>query len=298
MIPLSIPLRQALGKLLLPLMIVLACLMIALGQADRPLAEHARMRVSDVLAPAYRLTRVPGVRARAILAELSTMGRMAQENARLRADNAEMRRWYQVAVTLANENEQLKASLHWIPDAVPTFVSGLAVRDAGGLYARAILLMVGGHNGAAIGDVAFDGNGLVGRVTEVGERSARVLLITDSSSRIPVQLASSHAEAIMAGDNTDHPRVIFYPQDNRPIEGERVLTGDRIDHVPAGLPIGTIHYPRPGQPVVQPLADLSRLGVVRLFDYGLSSVGSPQAPGRVARPPLPQPGLPPLLGRG
>jgi len=299
-IPFSIALRQALGKLVLPLMIVLACLIIAVGQAERGLAEQARMRIADLLGPAYRLARIPGVRVRSVLAEVNLMGQMAAENARLRAENAELRRWYQVAVTLANENEQLKASLHWIPDSAPTFVAGQAVRDAGGLYARAVLLMVGAHSGVSVGDVAFDGNGLVGRVTEVGARSARVLLITDSSSRIPVRLASSHADAIMSGDNGPTPRLIYYPQDNHPIEGESVLSSDKMDKVPAGLPIGVVHFIHGTTPVVVPLATLDRLGVVRVFNYGLSSVASPDAPGRIARPQAPPPGmmLPSILKNG
>jgi len=299
-IPFSIPLRQALGKLVLPLMIVLACLIIAAGQADRRLADEARMRIADLLVPAYRLARIPGVRVRSIVAELNLMGKMAAENARLRNENLELQRWYQVAVTLANENEQLKASLHWIPDSAPTYEAGQAVRDAGGLYSRAVLLMVGAHSGVVPGDVAFDGNGLVGRVTEVGERSARVLMITDSSSRIPVRLASSHADAIMVGDNGDTPRLIYYPQDSHPIEGERVVTGDKIDKVPAGLPIGVVHLLHGTTPVVVPLAALNHLGVVRVFNYGLSGVDSPDAPGRIVRPQLPTPGLslPSVLGHG
>ena len=49
----------------------------------------------------------------------------------------------------------------------------------------------GPNHGMTKGQIALDERGLVGRVTEVGARSARVLLITDINSRIPVTLENS-----------------------------------------------------------------------------------------------------------
>jgi len=75
------------------------------------------------------------------------------------------------------------------------------VADAGGVYARAVLLSLGPNHSVTKGQVALDDRGLVGRVTEVGTRSARVLLITDINSRVPVTLESSRARALLVGTN-------------------------------------------------------------------------------------------------
>ena len=58
---------------------------------------------------------------------------------------------------------------------------------------------------SAKGQIALDASGLVGRVTEVGDRSARVLLVTDMNSRIPVMLEASRAKAILVGANAPFP---------------------------------------------------------------------------------------------
>jgi hypothetical protein len=52
-IRLSIPLRQALAKLTLPVLIALAFGLVLLGKADAMLAERARMALADALAPIY-----------------------------------------------------------------------------------------------------------------------------------------------------------------------------------------------------------------------------------------------------
>ena len=53
MIRLSVPLRQALAKLTLPVFIVASFGLMLLGKADALLAERARMAVADALAPLY-----------------------------------------------------------------------------------------------------------------------------------------------------------------------------------------------------------------------------------------------------
>ncbi len=110
---------------------------------------------------------------------------------RLHEENDRLRQWQAVAMALDAENTALKGNLHWIPDPAPSYVTARVVADAGGVYARAVLLSTGPNHMVTKGQIALDERGLVGRVTEVGMRSARVLLITDINSRIPVTLETA-----------------------------------------------------------------------------------------------------------
>lgn len=128
------------------------------------------------------------------------------------------------------------------------------------------------------GEIALDDRGVVGRVTEVGSRSARVLLITDINSRVPVILESSGGHAIMEGTNGAFPVLRYWPEGQPPVEGERVMTSASAGAFPAGLPLGTVHYNAAHVPQVFPVADLNHLSMVRLFDYGDTGVEAPEAP--------------------
>lgn len=279
MIRLSILTRQALARLILPVLIVVSAAMILAGRAFPVVGEHARSALSDALAPIYAMVAVPLSAMRDTAYDLSQVFALRAENERLRGENDRLRRWYDVAMALNAENATLKANLHWVPDPRLSFVTAHVVADAGGVYARSVLIAIGPHNSVRKGQIALDAGGLVGRVTEVGARSARVLLLTDINSRIPVMLEGSRSRAIVGGTNGPLPKLLYVQDGVRPAEGERVLTSAEANAFPAGLLVGTVHFAG-GQPEVDPAANLQRLEVVRIFDYGLDGIVPPEAPGR------------------
>jgi rod shape-determining protein MreC len=276
MIRLSLQARQALAKLTLPVLIVAAFGLMLLGKADALLADRARLMLSDALAPLLTVMAEPVAQLRAAIIEAGALWEMREENARLRDEDEKLRRWQSIALALDAENERLKASLRWIPDPPASFVTARAVADAGGLYARAVLLAVGPNHTIKKGAIALDERGLVGRISETGARTARVLLITDINSRIPVVMETSRARAILAGTNGPRPRLLYWPDGAAPQEGERIVTSADANAFPANLPVGTVRYSASGAAEVEPEAQLQRLEIVRIFDYGLGGLPSPE----------------------
>jgi rod shape-determining protein MreC len=284
-IRLSIQARQALARLTLPVLIVFSLALMLLGRATPLVPERARISLSDALAPVYALVDAPILAARSGARSVRGVFQLESENRRLRLENDRLRHWYDVAMALDAENATLKGNLHWVPDPSLSYVTARVVADAGGVYARSVLLAVGPHSDIRHGEIALDAGGLVGRVTEVGARSARVLLITDMNSRIPVILEKNRARAMLVGANAPSPRLLYVQDGLHPEEGERVVTSAEAGAFPAGLLVGTVHYTASGQIEVTPAADLGRLEIVRIFDYGLSGIVPPEAPGRTASHP-------------
>ena len=280
MIRLSIATRQALARLTLPVLIAASFGLMLLGKADTLLADRARTALADGLSPIYALLAQPIVSIRGYVDDARDLVSLRTENARLRDENERLRRWQSIALALDAENLRLKANMHWVPDPAPSYITARVVADAGGVYARAVLLSVGPNHGISKGEIALDERGLVGRVTEVGERSARVLLITDLNSRIPVILEGSRVHAIMAGTNGPNPKLAYWPEGSPPAEGEPVVTSAEANAFPADLPVGTIHYTANHVAEIRPAAQLDKLDMVRVFDYGLHGIAAPEAPGR------------------
>ncbi|MCQ4158339.1 rod shape-determining protein MreC [Roseomonas sp. GC11] len=281
MIRLSIPLRQALSRLTMPVLIAAAFGTMLLGKADTVLVERSRMALADALAPIYGVLSEPVAALREAVQDLRYLAAMREENARLREENERLHRWQAAALALEAENGLLRRQLRYMPEAPASFHTAKVVADAGGTYARAVLLSLQPGIALRKGQVALDERGLAGRVTEVGNRSARVLLVTDMNSRIPVVLEGSRSRAILAGTNGERPRLQHWPEGTPPQDGERVVTSAEAGVFPAGLPVGVVRWSEGGAPEVELFARLDKLDLLRIFDFGLSGILPPEA---VARP--------------
>jgi rod shape-determining protein MreC len=272
----SIQARHALGRLTLPVMFIAAFGLMLVGKVDTVLVERARVAVYDASAPIYAALAEPLGQINKTVKEFIFLWGLRDENARLRDENEHLRRWQSIALTLDAENRRLKTALRWIPDPEASYVTARVVADAGGVYAKAVLLSVGPNHGVRKGQIALDERGLVGRITEVGSRTARVLLITDMNSRVPVILETSRARAILAGTNGPWPRLMYWSEGTVPKDGERVVTSAEASAFPANLPIGTVRYNANGVPEIEPDAQLRVLDIVRIFDYGLGGFTAPE----------------------
>jgi rod shape-determining protein MreC len=281
MIRLSVPLRQALARLVLPLLMVASFALMLLGKADALLAERARTQLADLLAPLYGVLVEPARAVRDVVEEVHELVNLRTQNARLREENLRLRQWQDAALRLDADLAQLRAQLGFVPEARGTFRSARVVADAGGAYARAVLIGIGPQTPVAKGQVAVDARGLVGRISDVGSRSARLLLITDLNSRVPVMVERTRATAILTGTNGPRPRLAHWLDGSEPPKpGDRIVTAAQANAFPPGLPVGVVMEGRGGLEVA-PFADLDRLEMVRVFDFGLSGILPPES---IARP--------------
>lgn len=281
MIRLSVPFRQALARLVLPLLIAASFGLMLLGKADTVIAERARVALADFLVPVYDVLSRPVGAVQDAIEAVRGVADIHAENARLREENARLRRWHDVAMALEAENLALRAVLNAPAEPTPGFITTRVVADTGTSYARSVLLSTGPRHAVRKGQVALDENGLVGRVSEVGSRSARILLVTDINSRIPVQIERTGHRAILAGTNGPAPRLQHWAEGSQPQPGDRVVTSSQAGALPAGLPVGTVRAGQGGVLEVELAADMNRLTFVRLHDFGLSGILPPE---QVARP--------------
>jgi rod shape-determining protein MreC len=119
-------------------------------------------------------------------------------------------------------------------------------------------------------------------------------LITDINSRIPVLVESTGARAIMAGDNTDQPRLIHMPPGSVANVGDRIVTSGHGGAFPPGLPIGVVSAVGEGDDgvVVQPFVGRDQLEYVQVIDYGLEGILQPprEVPSYLSRDAATNPG--------
>jgi rod shape-determining protein MreC len=275
--------RTAIQRTTLPVLVLLTGAVIVLGKADQLVFDSLRTSVSDAVAPILNAMAQPLNAAGNVIDRAKLMVTTYQENVRLEAENEKLLQWQQAALNLDAENKQLRGLLKAVPDTAVSYVSARVIANSGGAFVRMILINAGTQDHVARGQAALTGEGLVGRLTEVGNRAARVLLITDLNSRIPVTIENSHTAAVLAGDNSERPRLMYMPSADAVKVGDRVVTSGEGGVFPPGLPVGLVSVIDGTGPRVEPYVELSQLGYVLVADYGLSRA-LPQPLPMLARP--------------
>jgi len=286
----SAQLRATIQRTAPPLLVLLSAAIIVLGKADQTMFDTLRTTLTDDAAPALGALSRPIGAVATVTDRIRGVVTMYQDNLRLERENERLLQWQQIALKLSAENRDLRVLVKAVPTSAVSYVTARVIANSGGGYVRTVMVNAGAEQGLTRGQAAIAGDGLVGRLTEVGERAARILLITDLNSRIPVVIGPSHANAVLAGDNSERPRLLFAsPSD--PIKiGDHIVTSGEGGVFPPGLPVGIVAAVDAVSARVEPYVELSQLGQLLIADYGLAGAlpaPVPVAPRPTRSKPLP-----------
>lgn len=231
--------------------------------------EPVRQTVKTLLWPVEKITQAPldaaafGSEWMATQASLRTrLTQLALENERLmteqlklqtlRAENAELRRLLNVRERI---NEQLlQAEIQRLSN--DPFIHQVTINR--GLLA-----------GVRAGQPVLSADGLVGQVLTPYPHAADVLLMTDATHRLPVQLTRTRERGIADGTGRlDRLEMRHLPETVDVVVGDLLETSGLGGRFQAGIPVARVVeiIRSPGQPFVrvlaEPLAPLGRLSLV------------------------------------
>jgi rod shape-determining protein MreC len=271
------PIRAAGQRFGFAALVVVCLVIIALSKTDSSLIERARTLTSDAMMPILRVLAQPIAAARDGLAAARQFVLVYQDNERLRQENALLLQWQDTARRLDAENRALREVTRFTPGGDRWTITAQVVGASGGAFSRNLLIDRGAVDGVAKGQAALFGTALIGRVEEVGQRTARILLLTDPNSRIPVAVGLAHERAILAGDNSELP-VLRYLAPNPTVHaGDRLVTSGDGGVFPPDLDIGVVDGTGTA-PRVIPRVRNALVGYVRIVDFGLGGMLPPSAP--------------------
>ncbi len=232
---------------------------------DNARVEQLRVSLIDRFVPSFDWTLKPVTAAARLVADFRSYARVYEQNAELRRELQRMQGWREAALQLEQKNAQLLALNNVRLNPRLTFVTGEVLADAGSPFRHSAMVNVGRIDGVSDGAAVVDGRGLVGRIAGVGEQSARVILLSDSSSRVPAIVRPSGQRAILAGDNRTAPVLDFLDQSDEVRPGDRVVSSGDGGLLPPELVIGQVVVSPDGRLRVLPAADFRRLDFVRVI---------------------------------
>ena len=256
---------RPLRRLFVGLLVLLLLGLFLLWRIDSPRVERFRAALVDSVVPSFDWALLPITKAAAMIDEFQSYASLYEQNQELRRELQQMKAWREAALQLEQKNARLLDLNQVRLDPKLTHVTGVVLADSGSPFRQSVLLNVGARDGIRDGWATMDGIGLVGRISGVGDRTSRVILLTDSNSRVPVTVQPSGQKALLSGDNTSLPPLEFLEDADLVRPGDRVVTSGDGAMLPAGLLVGQVALGTDRRLRVVLSADYERLEFLRVL---------------------------------
>jgi rod shape-determining protein MreC len=272
-------------RIMVGLLVILLLATFLLWRIDSPRAERFRAALIDKVVPNFDWALLPLTKAASMIDDYQSYTRIYEQNQELRRELQQMKAWKEAALQLEQKNARLLDLNQVRLDPKLTHVTGVVLADSGSPFRQSVLLNVGERDGIRDGWATMDGIGLVGRIAGVGPQTSRVILLTDSNSRIPVTVQPSGQKALLSGDNSSLPPLDFLEDQDQVRPGDRVVTSGDGGVFPADLLVGQVALGSDKRLRVLLSADYGRLEFLRVLrSHNLAPIADQ---GGIIAPPLP-----------
>jgi rod shape-determining protein MreC len=257
--------QRPLRRVLVGLLVLFLLAIFALWRIDSPRVERFRAALVDRFVPSFEWALAPVSWVAGVADDFQSYSRLLAQNQQLREELKQMKQWKEAALQLEQKNARLLDLNKVRLDPRLTHVTGVVLADSGSPFRQSVLLNVGERDGIRDGWATMDGVGLVGRISGVGAQTSRVVLLTDSNSRVPVTVQPSGQKAILSGDNSDLPPLEFLEKGDEIRPGDQVFSSGDGGVFPAGLLIGQVALDTDKRLRVVLAADYQRLEFLRVL---------------------------------
>lgn len=229
-------------RVTLILAFIAASLLFVIDRSNQGFLERQKMAAGSTVVPIVSLVSRPVRALENIIGEYQDRSRAMEENKALKEELYSLREEKEradiVAMKLARFEQIFSADFGI--DIPNKKIAARAVSEVNGPFVRAGLINVGTRQGVKAGHPVMTIDGLYGHVLKAGKNSARVLRLDDLNSRVAIMSNETEATAILAGDNSDRPLLIFASEEEDWPLGSPVITSGDDGVLPRGLPIGTV----------------------------------------------------------
>lgn len=247
---------------------IIALLLILVHKIDISIVSGVSKGVMYISSPLIHIATLPAEGLSYGYKKIAEIMYIYEENERLRQENSELYLLKDRMRALQTENRIFKKLLHHID--VPQTISYTArvIAENDNAYSNSLLLYLG-NAGDFIksGYAVVNSTGLIGRIDIVSGKYARVTLITDINSKIPVVSQKSRDRGILVGNNTRKMNLIFPPLMAELHKGDILVTSGTGGGLPPDIPVAKIKRAGVDTITATPLFSPSELEIVKIIAY-------------------------------
>lgn len=249
----------------------IALLLILVHKIDLGLISGVSKGVLFITAPLIRVAGLPAEGISYAYKKASEIANVYQENERLRQENDGLFLLKDRMKAIQAENKILKNLLHHFDTPNAKTYTARVISETGSAVANSLILYIGKNEGKiAAGNAVVGPHGLIGRIDLISGNYARVTLITDINSKIPVVTRKSRDRGILTGTNTQELKLIFTPLLAELHKGDILVTSGIGGELPPDIPVAVIKKNTTDTITAVPLYSLKELEIVKIIAYDIT----------------------------
>ena len=227
--------------------------------------DSTRAMLTVAVSPVVSVADLPGRSARGLSDTFQSRDDMRQRIADLERELILLRVRTEKMASLTVENNRLRDLL----GSAAKLQDNVLVAELIGVNPdpeqQEVIIDKGVIDNVFVGQPVLDAWGLMGQVVEVSRYTSRVLLISDETHSVPVQVLRSNLRLIARGTGIDHQLELLHVNSTADIQqGDQLLSSGLGDRFPVGYPVGIVDQVvfEPGKPFAEvravPSAKLDR----------------------------------------
>jgi len=243
--------------------LLLSLLLFFTARSSSSLDYALKLSSLKVLNPATIILDSPFYFSSTMLKKIKNLYHVGKLNDRLLLENATLRKYLVYLEKDAGENVALKELLNF-NKAEYDYISARIFLNSAFSYNSLAILNIGSDAKVKENQAIISGKGLVGRIYQVFNDNAYVVLYNDPNSRISVYSSDSRERAIMYGDYNNLPYLEYLKKNHSLKEGEVIYTSGDGDVFYPDIPVGIV-VKLEGRFVVKPFSSLQRLDFVSVI---------------------------------
>ena len=206
--------------------------------------ESVRSFLSTLVYPLQYIVNLPLQAGSWVSHSVVTQKMLLEENDTLREERLILNAKLQKYNILMEENNRLRELLESsvrLGERVERVLIAELIAVEMESFRRQIVLNKGQRNNVYDGQPVVDANGIMGQVVHVNPFSSTVLLITDQTHSMPVQINRNGLRAIVVGTGQDNFMLLENLPTNADIKlGDLVISSGLGRRFPSGYPVGSI----------------------------------------------------------
>ena len=188
------------------------------------------------------------------------------ENKQLKERNDFLEPYFYLYKQTEAENKQLKEDLHFSKNISYNYITAEVIGRTNHTLTQQIIIDSGAKQGIAKWQVVLFHDQLVGRVVQVHHNTAKILLLTDPTSSIPVTTINSKIKFIATGQSTNYLICKYLNEQHSLQEGELVVTNGDNELITPNVIIGSI-FKEDNIFYIKPIIDFDKLQFVQILQF-------------------------------